>query len=193
MWSSVQATLNVSGPLAQFGRPNLSAAHKLHIYCFLIGYSTAGARHNVCITLTASESFPTKKNNNKKKHQPQRPTSSAQTEQVWESILILWCPAVNSYISTSSTEQRDIFSRAWVVPRVRAVPGLECPEVNKNKLWQRIKGSDIVLLGKQRLIAIMICRSAAGRQAEPHSEVEAQLQPRTCPRPRADWWFDPGM
>lgn len=70
MWSSVQDTLNVSGPLAQFGRPNLGAAHKLHIYCFLIGYSTAGAWHNVCITLIASESFPTKKTITRKNTNP---------------------------------------------------------------------------------------------------------------------------
>lgn len=44
--------------------------------------------------------------------------------------------------------------------------------MNKNKLWHWIKGRDIVLLGKQCLIAIMICGSAAGRHAEPHSEVE---------------------
>lgn len=57
---------------------------------------------------------------------------------------------------------------------MRAVPGFECPEVSKNKLWLRIKGRDIVLLGKQFLVVIKICGFAAGRHAEPHSEVEVE-------------------
>lgn len=65
-----------------------------------------------------------------------------------------------------------MLSCVWIVTWVRAVPASGCPEVTKNKLWHRIKGRDIVLLGKQCLIAIMICGSAAGRHAEPHSEVE---------------------
>lgn len=63
---------------------------------------------------------------------------------------------------------------------MRAISGLECPEVYKNKLWRRIKGRDIILLGKQCLIAIMICGSAAARRTEPHREakVEMEAQPR---------------
>lgn len=100
---------------------------------------------------------------------------------MWERIL--WRPVVNSYITISSTEQRGIFSCAWVLPRVRAVPGLECPEVNKNKLWHGIKGRDIVLLGKQCLIAIMICESAAGRHSvrQPRTLSEAESRPVVWP------------
>lgn len=101
-----------------------------------------------------------------------------------------YAPIINSHISISSTKQKSIFSCAWVLPWVRAVPGWKRPEVNINKLWHRIKGRDIVLLGKQCLIAIMICGSAACRHAEPHSEVEAQPQPWTCLGLRADWWSD---
>lgn len=61
---------------------------------------------------------------------------------------------------------------------MRAVPGLECPEVNQNKLWHGIRGRDIVLLGKQGLIAIMICGSAAEPHGEVAVEVEVEAQPR---------------
>lgn len=66
----------------------------------------------------------------------------------------------------SHQQSRGVYLAALqFCPRVRAVPGLECPEakktkVNKKKPWHPIKGRDIILLGKQCLIVIMICGSA---------------------------------
>lgn len=157
MRSSVQPTLNVSGPLAQFGRPNLRAAYKPP-YLVLFNWIFHSRNPAQCLHYINSlrEELTHKKNNNK--NQDMKLTFSAQAVQVWENDLIL--------IHTFPSHQQN---RGDILSQFLAVPGLECPEVNKNKLWHRIKGRDIILLGKQRLIAIMICGSAAGADTLSHT------------------------
>lgn len=154
-------SVNAAGPLVQFGCPDLSCSTSAASPS-LIGGSAAGVQPDGCVGLRAPEISYARKNNILK--------AAPSTHTI---LCVCGCVCIiNSYISSATPA--SIFSRVWVLPRVRA-------EASAGVRSQGAGGAGGTVLGGDNDLWICCWPSRPGGGSGLHPGL-------TRPGPRADWF-----